>query len=83
MGYKSLMRRFEKEIILNKSLSHPARNLLIYLSTKPQGWKYNSVNVAKDFGVSRVSARNWLNELLRAHAVSFLGEVKEKAKNLA
>jgi len=57
-------------IILDENLSWKAKGLLIYMLSRPAGWKYKSIEIAKNSTDGRDSVRNGLKELVENKYIS-------------
>lgn len=57
-------------LILDEKLSWKAKGLLIYMLSRPTGWKYKSAEIAKNSTDGRDSVRNGLKELVENKYIS-------------
>lgn len=57
-------------LILDESISWKAKGILIYMLSKPVGWKYKSSEIAKNATDGRDSVRNGLKELVENGYIS-------------
>ena len=57
-------------LILDESISWKAKGILIYILSKPVGWKYKSSEIAKNATDGRDSVRNGLKELVENGYIS-------------
>lgn len=57
-------------LILDEKLSWKAKGLLIYMLSRPAGWKYKSAEIAKNSTDGRDSVRNGLKELVENGYIS-------------
>lgn len=57
-------------LILDEKLSWKAKGLLIYMLSRPTGWKYKSAEIAKNSTDGRDSVRNGLKELVENRYIS-------------
>ena len=57
-------------LILDESISWKAKGILIYMLSKPAGWKYKSSEIAKNATDGRDSVRNGLKELVENGYIS-------------
>lgn len=57
-------------LILDESISWKAKGILIYMLSKPVGWKYKSSEIAKNSTDGRDSVRNGLKELVENGYIS-------------
>nr|DAJ71178.1 MAG TPA: Dna polymerase B [Caudoviricetes sp.] len=57
-------------LILDEKLSWKAKGLLIYMLSRPAGWKYKSAEIAKNSTDGRDSVRNGLKELAENKYIS-------------
>ena len=57
-------------LILDEKLSWKAKGLLIYMLSRPIGWKYKSAEIAKNSTDGRDSVRNGLKELVENGYIS-------------
>ena len=57
-------------LILDESISWKAKGILIYMLSKPAGWKYKSSEIAKNSTDGRDSVRNGLKELVENGYIS-------------
>ena len=57
-------------LILDEKLSWKAKGLLIYMLSRPTGWKYKSAEIAKNSTDGRDSVRNGLKELVENGYIS-------------
>ena len=57
-------------LILDEKLSWKAKGLLIYMLSRPTGWKYKSSEIAKNSTDGRDSVRNGLKELVKNRYIS-------------
>ena len=57
-------------LILDKNISWKAKGLLLYMLSRPTGWKYKSIEIAKNSTDGRDSVRNGLKELVENRYIS-------------
>lgn len=57
-------------LILDKNISWKAKGLLLYMLSRPTGWKYKSLEIAKNSTDGRDSVRNGLKELVENRYIS-------------